>query len=158
MTVFVRDLVFEDVLHVVKNMREQDAREIYGLRWNNEPGEVALEVMSAGKFGWTFGVDDTPIACVGAFTKWPGVLSVWMFSTDDFDKVAISLTKFIKRVMMPAGIQQNIHRHECQSLATHTTAHRWLESMGFEKESVLKSYGRNGEDYINMVWRPDQCV
>lgn len=145
-------LNFPEVLHVARNMREWDAKEIYATRWTDDPAEVAADCMAAGKFSWLAYAGDTPVAVVGAWPAHPGVWSVFMFATDDFNAVAFSLTKFIKRVMIPALVKTGAHRAECHSIEGHEVAHRWLEFLGAKAEEPRKFYGRNRETFICYAW------
>ncbi len=148
---------YPDVLHVAANMRAADAAEIYATRWNDSPEELAADCMCVGGFCWSAGLE-RPIAVIGALPIHPGVWSVFMFATDEFERIGISLTKYVKRVMIPALVQSGAHRAECRSAEGHTVAHRWLESLGAKVESVAREYGRNGEDYRVYVWRRENVV
>lgn len=144
---------FDEVLFVVRNMRAWDKREIYATRWNDDPVELAGDVALCGRFGWIAGILGVPVAVVGAAPVHSGVWSAFMFATDDFRQISLSLTKFAKRVMIPALVATGAHRAECLSLAGHTDAHRWLESLGAKPEGVAAGFGRGREDFVRYVWR-----
>lgn len=140
------------VLYIAENMREWDRREIYATRWDTDPGSLANAAMAGGAFAWVAGLE-RPIAALGAVPCWPGVWSVWMFATNEFDKIGLSLTKHVKRRMMPALRATGGHRAECRSLEDYQVANAWLEHLGATVEAKLKRYGRNGEDFRLYVWR-----
>jgi hypothetical protein len=144
-------LTYDDALYVATNMRDWDKREIYATRWNNDPADVAGDCCMAGAFGWV-AYDDEPIAVLGAVPLHPGVWGVYMFATDNFAKIAISLTKYVRRVMMPSLTATGAHRAECKSIEGHDTAQRWLEFLGANRESTLSGYGREGEDFHLYAW------
>src|SRR3546814_12825662 len=77
----------------------------------------------------------------------PGVWSVLLFATDEFHKIRLSLTKHVKRVMIPALVEVGAHRAECHSMEGHAEAHAWLELLGAEREGVRPRFGKNGEDF-----------
>ena len=140
-----------DLLFVADRMRECDRREIFATRWNDDPAELAGTILALGEFGWVAGTD-LPIAAFGAIPAWNGVWQVWMFATDDWPQVSLGVTKFIKRVMIPALRDIGAHRAECRSIEGHVTAHRWLECLGAHKESEIPNFGRNGETFYLYSW------
>ena len=139
--------------HVATNMREWDRREIYAGRWADDPERLAVDCTLYGAFGWLALASSTPIAVVGATPVHPGVWNVFMFATDDFRLISISLTKFVARVMIPALVQTGAHRAECKSMEGHVDAHRWLEFLGAEREATHHEYGRGKETFHTYVWR-----
>lgn len=140
-----------DLLYVADNMRDWDKREIYATRWTDDPSSLADAILAGGEFGWVAG-DERPIAAFGAIPVWPGVWSVWMFATDEWPKVALGVTRFIKKVMIPAIRETGAHRAECRSHSDHLEAQRWLECLGAHKESEIPNFGREGETFYLYSW------
>lgn len=151
-------ITYESALTVAAGMREWDRREIFATRWNEDPRELAAECTYFGHFGWTASHEDTPVAIVGAVPLHPGCWSVFMFATNDFRQISISLTKFIKRVMIPALVDTSARRAQCLSLEDHTEAHAWLRVLGAYSEQPLRDYGKNGETFIPFVWRRENVA
>lgn len=141
----------EDVLYVAQNMRDWDKREIYATRWREDPADVALDCMRVPDFAWTIHLDK-PVCAIGAVPMHPGVWSVWMFATDEFPKIGIYATKFVKRIMIPALTQTASHRAQCLSVEGHDEAQKWLRFLGAKPECRLREYGRNKEDFLLYVW------
>lgn len=145
-----------DVLYVTRNMREWDRRELFATRFDNDPDRLAMDVMGWGPFWWVAGGDvngrEKAIAVIGATELWPGMWSVGMFATDDFKHIGLPLTRWVKRVMIPAIVRQGIRRGECRSIEGHTVAHRWLEMLGAVPQSEARQYGKGGETFITYVW------
>lgn len=140
------------VHYVAQNMREKDREEIFATRWDDSAQDVAADVVASGPFNWVAFNGGEPVAVVGAAPLWPGVWSVHMFATEAFGGIAISLTKFVRRVMIPALTESGAHRAQCDSLVGHEKAHYWLEALGARQEGVLRGYGRQGEDFVRYVW------
>jgi len=136
-----------DALFVATNMRDWDKTEIYATRWNDDPADIATDSCECGDFAW-IAYNPEPVAIIGAVPIHPGVWSVFMFATDKFSNIAISLTKYAKRVIIPSLANAGAHRLECKSMEGHTVAQKWLEFIGARPETVLENYGRNGEDFI----------
>jgi hypothetical protein len=147
------EIYYDGVHHVVSNMRQKDKEEIYATQWSDDPYAFANAIMKAGDYGFVLHTNDgEPVVVCGAVPMWEGVWSVWMFATDRFEEIALSTTKFAKKVFFPALVSAGYHRLECRSLSTHTVAHRWLEALGAYKESETTKYGKRGESFFVYCW------
>ena len=141
-----------DLLFVADRMREWDRREVFATQWDDDAAKLVSNILAGGEFGWVAGVDGLPVAAFGAIPVWNGVWQVWMFATDDWPKVALGVTRFIKKVMIPALEEVGCHRAECRSMDGHDVAHRWLECLGAHKESELPHFGRDGQTFYLYCW------
>ena len=154
-------LTAQRLTEVAAAMRPRDREEIFATRF--EDGDrletaqaLAEQLVAASRFGG-IAVDDRGIsgAAVGAAEMWPGVWSVWMFATDAWPRHAFRVSAFIRRQMMPALLAAGARRAECASLASYSSAHRWLAWLGAKPEAFIAGYGKNGEDFILFSWRKD---
>jgi hypothetical protein len=137
---------------VAARMRAGDRDEIFATRWDDDPDTIADETMACARFGavaWHVG---EPVAVVCAMPLWPGVWTVAMFATVRWPAVAGAGTRWLRRELMPDVVAAGAHRVECRSLATHVTAHRWLERLGARREALLTDYGRNREAFYLYAW------
>lgn len=136
------------VWDVVENMRERDKQEIYGLRANEDPALVVRDVMHMANFAWVAWLDDMPQAVFGGGEIRPGVWSMFAFATDKFPRLALGLTRFAKKTVIPTLFDDlGAHRLQCESHEAHKDAHKWLKLLGASSESVLRGYGKDGSDY-----------
>lgn len=140
------------IAYVVDNMRDSDRREIFATRWTDSQADLVKDCLMCGHFGWVMGLE-RPISFVGATPMHPGVWGVHMFATPEFRRIGHSLTRHVRRVMIPSLVSAGAHRAECKSMEGHDVAHRWLGYLGAQHEATLKEYGRNGEDFRLYVWR-----
>lgn len=154
---WLRKVTFPAALDVALRMREWDQREIFACRWNDNPADLARDCTAFPDFCWVAG-EERPIAVIGAQPMRPGVWCVFMFATDDFLKIRFSMTRFVKRVMVPALVQSGAHRAECHSMEGHTEAQAWLQALGAVRECTLVGYGRNGENFASFVWNRPICA
>lgn len=141
--------------HVVNNMRKSDVHEIFATTNASSAQEYVDEMMMlkrAGLCGWIASQDGVPIAALGIMPMWHNVVNVWMFATDDFPKIALQLTRFVRRNMVPALTSGGIHRAQCFSMNGHVVAQRWLEILGAKREGVAKGFGSGGEDFTLYSW------
>jgi hypothetical protein len=144
---------YPDLLYIADNMRDIDKKEVYATRWDDSPDGLVDSIMSGGEFGWVVGGDDgIPIAAFGAIPTWEGVWQVWMFSTDRWNEVSLTVTKFIRRVMIPSIVDAGWQRAECRSIGGHDVAHRWLEMLGASREHTLHYFGKNGDTFHLYSW------
>ena len=140
-----------DVMYVAHHMRDWDRREVFAGRFSDDPDTLAMDIMRHGH-SWVVG-DERAIAVVGAVEILPGGWSVLMFSTDEFPKIALSLTRFIKKRMIPLMIGWGARWAECRSVEGHDQAHGWLEVLGAKRDrDPLLNYGKNGETFFRFAW------
>lgn len=140
-----------DLYTVVENMREWDRKEIFATRWSEDPHDLVRDAMACYEFGWIASHDDRPVCAIGGAPLHPGVWSVWMFATPEFDKIKYSLSRFALRRMKPV-LQDVSHRVECRSMEGHEDAQKWLEFLGMSRESVIPKYGKAGETFLLYSW------
>lgn len=145
-----RQADFDGAFYVALRLREADAREIYATRWSDDPEALALDAAAAVP-GFVCGLE-RPIAAIGAVPMYPGVWNVWMFATDEFPRIGVSMTKLMKRVMIPNLQKIGGHRAECRSIEGHTEAHKWLELLGARREAEHLKAGKNGETFYTYAW------
>lgn len=147
---------FEDMLEICQNLRERDKAELFATRYGDDPADLARDAVNTGAFRWAVYLDGKPVAAVGAVPRWPKVWSVWAYGTDDWNKVAITLTRHVRRFMIPAIFNAGCIRADCMALASHKDARRWLEYLGASAEKVLDNWGRDGEKFVLYCWTREQ--
>lgn len=140
------------VRYVVDNMRASDREEIYALRRSEDPRNVVRDVMAMSSFSWMAWLDDRPQAVFGGGEVRPGVWSMFAFATDEFPRLALGLTRFAKKTVIPTLFcDLDAHRLQCESHESHASAHRWLKALGAEVESVKRNFGKDGSNYLEFV-------
>lgn len=144
--------------HICRNLRDRDRAELFALRRDDDPDALAREMLARDSglvsLAW---LGEEPVAVVGAIPLWPSVWSVLAFGTDTWDKVSVTLTKHVRRVLIPTLYNVGARRAQCWSLAEHHTAHAWLtRSLGARRGPEFPEFGRDGETFILFEWlRPD---
>lgn len=147
MTITFEPLSYDGVLHVARNLREWDRKEIFACSWHDKPDELAKRCMQLHTFSWLVR-DELPTCVIGGVPMWPNVWSMWMYATDDFPRVATSVSKFAKRVIIPKLWASKAHRLECYSLEGNPSQ-TWLEWLGFQRAGVMRNYGKNRETFLH---------
>lgn len=152
------------LVHIIARMRAKDREEIFATRPDDSKKaltEYCMAIANAPNSYTRLAYwDDKPVAVFGAIEPWPTVAEVWAFGTDDFQKVGFALTRHIRKTMIPYLLHKGLRRAQCRSLATHTEAHEWLRSLGAkqEDERPLRSWGKNGEDFVLFEWHRENLV
>lgn len=153
-----------ELLQIVENMRQQDFDEIFCTRWNCNPLELVHDLMAVinrpSSITRVACLDGRPVAVIGAVEPWPGLWDVWCFGTNDFDKVALSLTKYVRRIFIPTMLERGLRRAHCRSMVGHDKSHAWLRELGAEPEDErsLPNWGRFGEDFVMFVWHREKLL
>lgn len=143
---------FRDLLFIAEHLRERDREELFATRYGNNVEDLARDATMAGAMRWAAYADEEPVAAFGAVPRWPGVWTAWAYGTDRFPEAILTITRHIRRFMLPALYNSGVHRVDALALAAHTDARRWLESLGAEQEFLLDKYGRSGETFVSYVW------
>lgn len=139
--------------YIARNMRARDRDECLACGFTT-PDALAAGTFAAGGVQWLCWLDARPVASLGAHPLWPNVWQCWAWGTDEWPRIALSMTRQALRVLRPALLDVGVHRAQCASLGTHTDAHAWLESMGWTREAVLRRYGRQGQDFVMFSYVP----
>ena len=143
---------YADVVYIARNLREADAEEVLPLTWGGTPENLAAGVIAVGGKASVALSADVPVAAFGAHEARPLCWSVWMFATDRWPEVALSVTKMIKRELGPALIKTGAVRADCWTIETHHTAHRWLELLGAAREATVEDYGATRKKFHCYSW------
>lgn len=139
------------VRHVALNMRDRDFAEFSAVSPADTREQLAgvLSRAYGGRDDVMCGYDGSAPVCIGGTLEmWPNVITLLFFATDEFPKIALPVTRFIRglfRRYEAAGV----HRIQAISLAGYDKTHQWLGTLGLQPETgPLKGYGRHGEDFI----------
>jgi len=102
---------------------------------------------------WSVWYDGQPAAAFGfsrASAFDPDHWQAWAFGTERFKRCVPLMTRHI--LSMRSKIERDCRRLQVISLVGHDIAHRWIETLGAEREGRLTGYGRGGEDFWIYAW------
>ena len=142
----ILDPSYAQILTVARNMRAWDAAEIWPMHFTKRPEDLAARCMHSGIRGvvWC----GRPIVAFGFFNAGPKYYQAWMFATDEWPRVALTLTRFARREMLPFLFdEQGANRIEARSLEGHVVAQDWMRALGAEDEGEIIDRGENRETY-----------
>jgi hypothetical protein len=150
---------YEPLLYLTHNMRERDRKELLATLYEMTAPEatelitqITLDAANKQGIGWIAYHGAQPVAVLGMSMMHPNVAQVWMYATDGWPLVALSLTKFAKRTIIGLLKDSGTHRAQCLSIEGHDVAHRWLRMLGATEECVCPNYGRGGESFHMFAW------
>ncbi len=154
--IHVSDL--QSLQFIARNMQRDDALEIFATRRNDDADEIAESALTS-PHSYIVTRNSIPVTAFGTFGLWPGVWSLWMFSTDVLDqRIIVEVMRHARRCIIPDMLERGMHRAQCESMKRHHKAHDFLERFGGRVESIMRGYGRRGEDFVRYVWDRDALV
>jgi hypothetical protein len=147
-----------NVHHVFENMRDGNRREFAAVSWNDEPPDYIRDIAIDNPEHFVVVCREKPIAVLGGVEAQPKVWGVMMFATDDVRRIGFSLAKISRDAIIPQMFHLGANRLQCTSPGWFTDAHRWLEFLGFRKESEMPAYGKDGETFFVFSLTRDHYV
>lgn len=142
--------------YITERLRDRDREEIFATRWDADAIQLAKDTFNAGEFQWVAWVAGEPVASIGAAPIWPGVWQVWAYGTENWPRAALTLTRHVRRFMIPALLRDGAHRAQCFAMEKHVQACRWLERLGAKRDAVLDNYGGHGQTFVLYSWQREQ--
>ena len=133
------------ILDVFQNMREDDLREVLATFRSDSKGDLAQSLINAPCVKYAVIHDHRACALMGISPVWPGVGQAWLIGTHEVGSYGVEVAHAAKIVIN--NHLKSMHRIHAYSAEFHAQAHQWLEMIGFVRESTLKQYGKNGEDF-----------
>lgn len=141
-----------DVLHIAENMSEASRNEVFALRSNDDPAELATEFMDTCGHVAFIAWWDNPTTVIGATQIRPAAWETFMFSTDELHHILPRLTRFAKKQVIPFIKNSGARSISTYTLSTHLQALRWARLLGIERVVDLPQFGRNGEQFTLSRW------
>lgn len=147
----IETLRIDQAIYVARRMRDADFREVMATRWDDDHDRFAIDSFQLPGVAWaaTDG-EGLPVAIGGVAMHTPGVGTAWLVATDDFPRVALSVTRHVRRVVARL-LDGHLNRIHAFSAAFHADAHRWMSRIGMRPEATLKAFGKRGEDFVMYV-------
>lgn len=141
----------EQIYDVALAMRERDFEEISALNFAEDRDELA-ETLARRYIGsdelMCGSIGGKPICIGGTLLSRPNVVSLLFFATDEFPKIGLGITKFIKKRLFPRLEQAGVRRIEAVSLDGYHEVHAWLNVLGMTEETgPLRNFGKRGEAF-----------
>jgi len=148
---------FDALAYIVAHMREQDRIELAATSVNDSPDYLARNVMAYAVCAFiTRDENGVPVTAWGLMPMWPGVGLAFAFGTDNWGRALLTMTRHVKRFMIPLVLDNGYHRIECRAMSGRADVGRWVAQFGARAEAVMRSSGRRGEDFTLYRWLSDE--
>lgn len=140
---------------ICRELREVDQREILNLRPHDSWAILALEAyhvlayQGRGVIAW---VDGMPAGVMGFGKLRPGVWDAVSFGTNNYEKAAFLLMRAGREMARDILRETDARRLQADARADNIKAHQFIEALGGKPESTMRSYGKDGSDYVRFVW------
>lgn len=141
---------FDELLHVAKNLRADDVRELSATRDLKVPTWLATSAYAA-KYKRIAYLDDEPVFAFGMSMIKPNHGQAWGFGTEKSHLVTRVVTKFIRRTMIPEMLSLGLTTVQALGHPENEVSWRWLEHLGFSPKANLAGIGSGGQDLILWV-------
>lgn len=146
-------LELEDIRYLVANLRKKARDEALASGWDGDVETISQSFWDLSKGYGYVGLHDGKPAYGGSVTEvYPGAFQFWSLATEDFAKIMLTVTKFVRRVMLPEIFQRGAWRVEARCIGGDDEVQKWMTLLGAKLEETQKSAGRNGEDFLIYVW------
>ena len=149
----IEPITAEAVRYIAWRMRDKDRQEITSTSTKFKPNELAETIASVCKLGFTITKDSHPVAVFGLNEIWPGRFEAMMIATDQWQSVALSAAKEIKRNLVPQIKKAGLKLGFCFVRANNEPAYRWAKYLGFDEQTQIDGWGKNDESFKLMIWR-----
>ena len=108
-----------------------------------------LDSATQDSYGYCVLDKGRPVLCFGVSPQWYGVAELWMIPDKNLvSKHKIKFHRGAIRFMDYIMEELNLHRIHVTILASNLRAIRWIESISFTREGVLKKYTFDKQDMI----------
>ena len=149
--VTIEAATIEGVNYVNRRMSSLDLLEIGAISFTEDPEIIGQQLfqMCENGYAWIFSRDGKPEAFYGCHEGIPGIWFVCGFRTDDFHKVKFTVSKFIKKRIIPILMGQGARK--AISLVR-GQGNEWLQMLGAKPLVTYKDWGKDGSDYTLLCW------
>jgi len=97
------------------------------------------------------GATGTILAIAGVTLFWDGVAEVWTITSDEVEKFPMGYARAIKEIIDFYIKELKLKRLQATCPRSMPCGDRWFKFLGFEKESLMKNFGPDGDDYYLYV-------
>lgn len=146
------------IWEILDDLHPMDAREIFALRPDNDPGMFMVELKTyahAPQFlagGIAFD-GDVPVALAMAWRETPRLASLAFFGRPGFPRAMRAIRAELGAMRAHFGADHDLAAAGVKVLADYATARRWMRGLDGEEVADLGGIGRNGERFVQMIWR-----
>jgi hypothetical protein len=105
-----------------------------------------LSGMATLGYAYTGAKAGKPMCCFGVIKLWPGVAEVWLIPDADVTSVARSFHRVTKLFFDIIMSELHLFRLQATVHTLNEPADKWIRSLYFQEEGVLRRFGPDGSD------------
>lgn len=148
----IRPANLRDASWITANLRPGDRAEVYcQIPGSTTNAELAAWLLSTSTAFIAY-VHDRPVMLFGTAPMTVCCFSVWAIGTPRMTRAIRAVSAFLLDEHIPTLLDNGFNNAEARSLATHRTAHRWLEALGGRRHGPPYLFGRGGEEFVTYRW------
>lgn len=87
------------------------------------------------------------LAILGGWQIIPGVFELWALVSTEIKKASVSFHRAVQRLITHYFESCSLHRMQMAVKVGYPDELRWAESLGFEREGLMRMYGPDKKDY-----------
>ena len=133
--------------------RAHDLEEVFALRGHHNVSLLVDNVMAHASFAWLAWDEQQPTAVFGAAPAGiDGIWSTFLLTTPDFGKIALPLTRFVKKGVIPVLFGElRARRLQADLHEKHVHIHRWVKTLGAKEEGPMAQWSPDGSTYLRFA-------
>ena len=143
----INTATYDDLTYIGSWLCEEDRLELMLTRDTDDYVSLANDAW-ASKYKYVALDEAIPVMAFGARPMVRDTALVWGFKTDRGWGAIRSVTKFIKRTMIPALHKAGVRRAVCAVGPDNTVSQRWLRHLGFVPRATSRDIGTRHEGII----------
>lgn len=150
--IHITDATFDDLVYVSRRLCEDDRQELSATRDPNDYVALAEAASRSPLCKVALDEDGVPIFAFGAEpVPDSDMAQVWGFKCDSGWTAILTVTKYIRRTMIPELRARGIRRAVCLVHPDNTRSLKWLtRNLDFRTRATLTGFGTRNEDMILM--------
>jgi len=110
-----------------------------------QPAQVGSQLIAPGQvLGHAFTAlsEGQPVACAGLYEIWPGRALAWTYLGENVGREFLAVHRAVRRHLEEAPWR----RVEAYVESGFTNGHRWVGTLGFKFEGLLRGFMADGQD------------
>ena len=92
------------------------------------------------------------VGCAGVLSMWPGVAEAWTIFSKEAKENPFFIHRQTYRILRKIINKNQFRRVQAIVCSADPVSTKWIERLGFVKESVMKKFGADGSDHAMYVW------
>lgn len=109
--------------------------------------EAMVDIAAMSEFAWTLLMDGVPQASGGVIKLWGAVGSAWLVRDRDVAMRTMVHVRRAAKEMLDTCMANGYDRVQTNILSECDYLHRWITSLGFVPEGVMRKYDSLGRDH-----------